>query len=540
MTTRRQFLTTTALTAIAPELLVQAATSQTPAIPASTVSKDEIFADFESGTFDGWTLSGNCWTKEPHDATTIPGITGFQGKRFLCTFHPKLRTNATGKAISREFTMEKPFINFLIGGGNYPGETCLNLVVDGKVVRTETGNGSSELVQKSWDVSQLVGKKAQFEVVDASKSPDRGYVMVDGITFCPSHKSNILLETGRLPFQKQVIEMAEGWRTKYGIPGVWCAYIISGKVVACVATGINNLRVGTPASIDDHLGIGSVSKVISGSMIALFVADGTIKYDTTLGDVFRDLATKHPNSPVLSASLRQLISHTAGLPKSFATQPKDKDGKSYRLTILEKCIQLGDRIMPGGPSGYSNLGIQLAVAMVERLTSSNYEAWLMGPIGQRIGLSNPKILDTEKLASTDVVPYFIKDGLASPGVRPDAAYLKFQPSGCCSVTLPDLCSFLEFTMKNTAGLPASVYSEMTHFVRSGQIDHGNTSAGWAGNSELFLAHTGNTGRGEYCGVEVSPKQQRGFVVYINGVLDKPDNEWLHPIFLDIRRASFYR
>ena len=104
MPTRRQFLTNTALTALAPELLVQAATAQTPAIP---VTKEDIFADFESGTFDGWTLSGNCWTKEPHTAATIPGITGFQGKRFLCTLHPKLGTNATGKAVSSHNAVTK-------------------------------------------------------------------------------------------------------------------------------------------------------------------------------------------------------------------------------------------------------------------------------------------------------------------------------------------------------------------------------------------------------------------------------------------------
>ncbi len=184
---RREFILGTTGFTITPSIL----SAQTPAIPASTVSKDEIFADFESGTFDGWTLSGNCWTKESHDATTIPGITGFQGKRFLCTLHPKLGNNATGKAISREFTIEKPFINFLIGGGNYPGETCLNLVVDGKIMRTETGNNSSELIQKSWDVSQLVGKKARFEVVDISKSTERGYVMVDEIRYATPHTKEV-------------------------------------------------------------------------------------------------------------------------------------------------------------------------------------------------------------------------------------------------------------------------------------------------------------------------------------------------------------
>lgn len=30
--------------------------------PKRATSDDIVFADFESGTYDGWTLEGNCWT----------------------------------------------------------------------------------------------------------------------------------------------------------------------------------------------------------------------------------------------------------------------------------------------------------------------------------------------------------------------------------------------------------------------------------------------------------------------------------------------
>jgi hypothetical protein len=187
MTTRRDFLKTTAAFAASPFL-----TSPLSAQQASVLF--EVFDDFESGTYNGWTLEGDCWGTAPASDLTFAGrITGFQGKRFLCTLHPQLGANAVGRAVSKEFRIERPFIDFLIGGGRYPGEACLNLLVDGKVVCTATGADSAELHRACWDVSAWRGKTAHFEVVDSTRAAARGYIMVDAICL-----------TDTPPFREQV------------------------------------------------------------------------------------------------------------------------------------------------------------------------------------------------------------------------------------------------------------------------------------------------------------------------------------------------
>jgi len=83
----------------------------------------------------------------------------------------------TGALTSPRFTIERGYIAFRIGGGNYPGKTCLNLIVGGKVVKTATGRRSDYLKPLSWNVRKFIGQKAQIQVVDLA-SGDWGHINV--------------------------------------------------------------------------------------------------------------------------------------------------------------------------------------------------------------------------------------------------------------------------------------------------------------------------------------------------------------------------
>ena len=100
---------------------------------------DLLIADFEGPDYGTWKSSGEAVGNAPAKGT-LPGqmrVTGFEWKGLVNTFRGG--DSSTGRLVSPEFTVERPFINFLIGGGKHPGKTCMNLVVDGKVVRTATG-----------------------------------------------------------------------------------------------------------------------------------------------------------------------------------------------------------------------------------------------------------------------------------------------------------------------------------------------------------------------------------------------------------------
>jgi sucrose-6-phosphate hydrolase SacC (GH32 family) len=85
-----------------------------------------------------------------------------------------------GRLLSHPFKIERDYIEFLIGGGNYEVHTSANLIIDGHVVRRAVGWRSDRLVPSSWDVRQWHGKMARFEIVDEASGP-WGHILVDDI-----------------------------------------------------------------------------------------------------------------------------------------------------------------------------------------------------------------------------------------------------------------------------------------------------------------------------------------------------------------------
>ena len=146
---------------------------------------DILVADFEGQDYGTWEVAGEAFGPGPARGT-LPNqmrVSGFEGKGLVNSFYKG--DGATGTLTSPTFTLERTHLNFLIGGGKYPGKTCMNLLVDGQVVRTATGpndrpGGSERLDWCSWDVVEFAGKQAVIQIVD-QRTGGWGHVNVDHI-----------------------------------------------------------------------------------------------------------------------------------------------------------------------------------------------------------------------------------------------------------------------------------------------------------------------------------------------------------------------
>ncbi len=148
---------------------------------ATAAERTIVLADFEGDSYAGWTVRGDCFGDRPARGT-LPhqqAVSGFQGQGLVNTFSDG--DGPQGELISDPFTLDRGFISFLIGGGNHPGETCINLRVNGKVVRTATGKDRELLEPMSWDVREFAGQQAVLEIVDHSSGP-WGHINIDQVT----------------------------------------------------------------------------------------------------------------------------------------------------------------------------------------------------------------------------------------------------------------------------------------------------------------------------------------------------------------------
>lgn len=139
-----------------------------------------VIGDFEGQSWgDGWTATGALVGRGP----TASNLSGQVGRQVADT-HVAGGDQGTGTVDSPAFTIDRRRLSLLIGGGRHPlgaePATSVQLLVDGKPVRTATGQNDAVLRRVTWDVSDLAGKQAQIQILDDAAGT-WGHLMVDQI-----------------------------------------------------------------------------------------------------------------------------------------------------------------------------------------------------------------------------------------------------------------------------------------------------------------------------------------------------------------------
>lgn len=183
--------------------------------------------------------------------------------------------------------------------------------------------------------------------------------------FCPIPQN--AAEYNNTDHVRILAELAE----KHRVPAAQLAVHVDGVTSVSVASGI-----GGPVRPDDKIPVGSITKSFTAAVALLLVADGDLALDDLVGDHLTELR----GGSTSALTIRQLLSHTSGLPSTTAAE----DAETPRRYLLA-CRDLRFVQPPGAGFSYSNVGYVLVGRIIERLTGMTWaeavETLLLQPMG---------------------------------------------------------------------------------------------------------------------------------------------------------------
>jgi CubicO group peptidase (beta-lactamase class C family) len=188
-------------------------------------------------------------------------------------------------------------------------------------------------------------------------------------------------------------------RSRTKVPALVCVVVTKDGVHAIGADGVRRAGGAAAVTIDDRMHLGSCTKAFTAALAAVFVAEGALRWDTTVGETVA-LSLPDIDPAWRAVTLEQLLRHRGGVPtapdpKAWAAAFGCGDSpKACRIAFVE--ATLAKSPVGTGTFAYSNQGYAIAGRMIEIVAgdTKGYETLLaervLAPLGiTRFGFGVP-------------------------------------------------------------------------------------------------------------------------------------------------------
>lgn len=286
------------------------------------------------------------------------------------------------------------------------------------------------------------------------------------------------------------------------VPGAQLAIHHGGETV-CVSVGELLNGRGRQVTPDAAFPIGSVSKCFTATLAMILVADNDVELDASLGEYIPELSARGDE-----LTLRQLLSHTSGLPSG--PDSEDVAAISMRRYLLDHCRRQDSVLPPGTGFSYSNAGYVVAGMLIETITGMSWceamESILLRPLGIEPVFTTERLQAGRPVATGHAVNTTV--GRTRP-VRQSLAPAE-APAGALAVSAVDLVSL--GLLHIGRGLPDLLPTEFAQEMRRAVpgADPFGIADGWGAGLAVFtegstdwVGHDGNAD-GTSCYLRVDP------------------------------------
>ncbi len=300
---------------------------------------------------------------------------------------------------------------------------------------------------------------------------------------------------------------------------------------------------GSPVTADTMFRVGSISKMVAALGVMRLVQDGRATLDGDISDLL-GTAVRNPAYPDVPITLRQIMTHTAGL----------RDSGPYTLALRGRVASLAELFAPplarfqfeegyapGARASYTNLGGGLLGSVIEQVTGQTVDAYMQqavfGPLGITAAFQAALLPQGATVSDLYQMPgrrrtATVRDGTPAY-TAPDAATHYTLTAGKLVISAPDLCRILialcdDGVYGGTRLLDEPYVRMMRETQNSIGSVTGNSGRGLSLNildGGLVGGHTlyghGGKANGMLCAAYFDPAGHTGVVMLTNGCNNRP-------------------
>lgn len=320
---------------------------------------------------------------------------------------------------------------------------------------------------------------------------------------------------------------------RHRVPGIVAGAIRvdaqSGRTQRFVSsTGVTNLRTGVETTPDTLCQIGSITKIVTATMIMQLREEGRLELDTPIAELLPGISFAEVDAA--SVTVRHLLTHTSGIDGDvFTDTGRGDDALERYVSALSESRSL---FSPGSGWSYCNSGWSILGRVIEVLDGGTWDASLQKRISARLGLRQFLTLPE------DVMSHRYQHGhVREPGKRdwvlaPVSTIVRSMgPAGLISSSADDLLDFAAAFLRGGRGRPGAAGEALLsqESVRLMTETHVTLDAaagaivprwglGWMLNDwqgHATISHGGTT-IGNKAWLEVLPDDGVAIVVFCNG------------------------
>ncbi|TCP59195.1 CubicO group peptidase (beta-lactamase class C family) [Tumebacillus sp. BK434] len=230
------------------------------------------------------------------------------------------------------------------------------------------------------------------------------------------------------------------------VPGLSIAVVKGGDVLLARGFGVTDAENGgPPVTADTIFRVGSVSKVITGTMIMKLVEQGKIDLDRPIQEYVPEFALSDADAAG-SVTMRMLLTHRAGFVNA-GTYLGSRDPQGLRNFVREELPHVKLYSRPGELFNYNCYSLDIAGWVAEAVTGRYFDdlvqELVFAPLGMKRSTYDPAVAMTYPLA----LPHNLTpDGYEVVHKMPEN--VAHHPSFYLMTTANDLLNFMRMHLQN--------------------------------------------------------------------------------------------